>query len=371
MMASWKKNIFKRLNLIVLPLTILFWSIAVNGEESTSDAPRILAEADALFEKGAYNKAGEKYTQAAPFLGEAKAKSAAYQRAVESYNKGELYYEEFKAIERLLDACPSQVDYPKYVEREYEIGESFYRGHRDPAYWALRFIPWMTSDDYTVEIYEKAVERAPFAKEAGYAKLQLAEKLLLKDERENREKGLKILRETIKDHRSDSKIHKLALLELGNSLYVLAASGDGDGKYNREATEVFNTFLKEYPNEQESFGIKEKILLLRDIRAKRLYNLAEFYRRSGRKDSAERYLNELVKIYPDTPQAAESEVILSNLDKSYIPEAVMPEVKQRTVKYRSYSLPADDEELLITPEESKGKWLLPIYSLKDKTPEAE
>ncbi|MEG1980276.1 MAG: hypothetical protein RR060_06090, partial [Victivallaceae bacterium] len=155
MMVIGIKNIFKCFNLIILQMIVLFAATAVNGEEAAADAGKLLAEADALFDKGTYNKAGEKYTQVAPFLGEAKAKSAAYQRAVESYNKGELYYEEFKAIERLLDACPSQVDYPKYVEREYEIGESFYRGHRDPAYWALRFIPWMTSDDYTIEIYEK------------------------------------------------------------------------------------------------------------------------------------------------------------------------------------------------------------------------
>ena len=56
-----------------------------------------------------------------------------------AYRMCGLYYEEFKAIELLLDKYAEFGNYQELVDREFEIGEAFHRGRRDPAFWALRW----------------------------------------------------------------------------------------------------------------------------------------------------------------------------------------------------------------------------------------
>ena len=86
----------------------------------------------------------------------------------------ELYYREFKAIEKLLTLYPEYADFGPLIDREFELGELYFQGKREPAFWALRFIPWLTDEDHAEEIFKRALARAPFAKFGAKAHLRLA-----------------------------------------------------------------------------------------------------------------------------------------------------------------------------------------------------
>ena len=286
-------------------------------------------------------------------------KAAAAKEAMKSYRKANLLYKEFIVIERLLNSYPAEVDFAKLVEREYEIADKYYNGHRDPEFWSLRWIPWLVGPDRSEEMLRKALKHAPYAQTAPQAKLRLAVLLI---ENEKVLEGLKELREMIKNY-PKSKFCKFAYLELGNALFQLSLTGDGDGKFNSEALSVFKEFIKKYPKAAEIDWIKKCQLRSKDIQAKRLLGIAKFYKRLGRTAPAERYLNDILVKYPDSKSADKSEEILSEIDKSYIPENFRPALKSRYQKYDVIPIPSQTSRIILVPENSNGKHLYPIRDL--------
>ena len=77
-------------------------------------------------------------------------------------------------------------------------------------------------------------------------------------------------------------------------------------------------------------------------------------------------MTEVMRRFPDTQTAAESEKLLTELDKTYFPEKVAPAVAAEYPKYETLKFPEEEQKLLLAPENSNGKFLLPIYDLNIK-----
>ncbi|QSH40164.1 outer membrane protein assembly factor BamD [Lentisphaerota bacterium ZTH] len=283
-------------------------------------------------------------------------KAGAVKAAMDAYSKAKFYHKEFNMIEKLLAGYPSEVDFGKMVDREYELADLYFNGHRDPAFWSLRWVPWLTGPDKSIEMYSKALKHAPFAKSAPRARLRLAVLLIEKDKFDD---AMKQLRKLIKDTPT-SRYCKYAYLELGNALFELSKRGDGDGKYNREALKVFKEFKEKYPKAAENDWIDKCLLKSKDIQAKRMLGIAKFYNRIGRTAPAERYLNDILLKYPDSKSADKSEEILTEIDKSYVPEGFRPELKSRLQSYSVIPIPAEPSNIIQVPENSGNRLLLPM-----------
>jgi len=279
--------------------------------------------------------------------------------AAEAWRKTGLLYKEFGVIEKILRKYPTRCDFERWTDREYAIARAFGDGHRDPSFWQLRFIPWLTDPDRTAEVGEQALKHAPFAKSAADLRLKLA---LLYDNEGKADDSIRHLRAILRDH-PEATQSKYALLGLGEMLFFRSKRGDGDGRLTREALAVFEEFRKRYPNASETPYVEQCILKAKDIQSKRLLGIAQFYNRTGRKQAAQQYLNEVLKDYPDSRSASESERLLVKIDREYTPESFLPEVKPRTLTSPRRALPDEDHPLLIAPENSGGKYLLPIYDL--------
>lgn len=348
----------------LLPVILLLVSLCVIAQDTKSEEQNMQSTEKfqaglKKFKSGDYVGAADKFHDAEFLSKNISMKAAAAKEAMKSYRKANLLYKEFIVIERLLNSYPAEVDFGKLVEREYEIADRYYNGHRDPEFWSLRWIPWLVGPDRSEEMLKKALKHAPFAQTAPQAKLRFAVLLI---ESEKTEDGLKELRELIKNH-PKSKYCKFAYLELGNALFQLSLTGDGDGKFNNEALSIFKIFIKKYPKAAEIDWIKKCLLRSKDIQAKRLLGIAEFYKRIGRTAPAERYLNDILVKYPDSKSADKSEEILSQIDKSYIPEGFRPELKSRYQKYDVIPIPSQTSRVIMVPENSNGKYLYPIKDL--------
>ena len=101
----------------------------------------------------------------------------------------------------------------------------------------------------------------------------------------------------------------------------------------------------------------------RDIQAGRLYELAEYYERAGRKEASERYLAQVLKDYPDTTSADASERLLVKLDSTFVPEDFREKPEGRLPHYRTRPIPAEASQLLIAPGDSDRRFLLPVFSV--------
>jgi outer membrane protein assembly factor BamD (BamD/ComL family) len=323
-------------------------------------------EAAALFQQGLKEVKAKTYRQAAKTFLKAKdtaddvtLKGKALKEAMLNFRRAKLYGEEFKCIEMLLNSYSAQVDYATMVEREYAIGNIYFKGYRDPAFWQLRWVPWLTAPDKTLKVYLKALKRAPFSPQAPRVKLRVA---CLYIENGKIEKSLAILRNMIKDHPSE-KITKFAYLELANALFQLAQTGDGDGKYNSEAIRLLRDFLKKYPKASECAWVEKTLLKTKDLAAKRLYSMAKFYNHMGKTETSERYLSDVLTKYPDTATVDDAEELLTHIDKEFAPTGFRPELKSRLQKYREMPIPEEDTPIMVTPQASGGKWLLPVRDL--------
>lgn len=351
-------------------LLMLGWLIAASASAVFADD----AEASQLYEKGhklygdgAYYDAGKVFAEAEQRADANAIKANSLLAQVGAWRMCELYYREFKAIEKLLTLYPEYADFGPLIDREFELGELYAQGKREPAFWALRFIPWLTDEDHAEEIFKRALARAPFAKFGAKAHLRLA---YIYDQSGRVKESIEQLREIVRDY-PHSEQHRLAMLALAEGLLELSRRGDGDGSYIREAADVLARFNERYPDAEEKEWARRKLLEAKDIQAKRLYDMAEFYRRSGRQEAAERYLARIVSELPESKYAADSEAQLVDLDNSYLPGDFLPDPESRLPKIKSYSLPPEARHVLLSPGVGDHHFLTPVYDLKrDATREA-
>lgn len=278
-----------------------------------------------------------------------------------------MLYREYEDIETLLTQYPEYARFGEMIDREFEIGAEYWRGKRDPMYWSLRWIPWLIGDDKSIEVLEKALSRAPFAAAAPAARLRLA---YLYQEKGMVHKSLAELRRLIKDHPGAPEC-RYAYLALADGLFELSRSGDGDGRYVREASDVLAEFRKRYPEAEENEWARRKQLESKDIQAARLYETAEFYRKNGREAVAARYLARVVRDYPESAIAPRSEAELAAMDDTFVPGDFPETEGERIPSYDSYAIPAEAARVLIVPGAGGNHFLLPVPDLKPQSEEVK
>jgi len=340
-------------------VTLLNYTLSADDVEAKAE----LDKAKTAYAEGDYSDAAEAYKAAVLYADSPDIKRKALEKAADAYGKAELKYKQFKCLEGLVEGFPDRIDFEKVVNQEYKIGNEFAKGHRDIS---LSWMPWIKDNNRAPEIYQAVLKQAPFAKFAPELKLRLGRMLL--EEGENK-KALDTFRQLIKQH-PKTKEAKFGRFELANALVQLAGkAGDGDGTYAREAEEVLKETLKLYPNDPETTWINESIKETDDVRAERLYNLAKFYKGRENPEAATRYFNDLIARFPDSEYVADAEKQLAELDENYKPK----ERNKSDEEYPYPTLSMEDERkvVLIAPEASGGKWLLPIEDLDPDSKHAD
>lgn len=307
------------------------------------------------FIAGDFRAAAKAYEAAELYADTPDLKLEAIQKAAESFGKAGLKYKQFLCLKKQISGFADKIDYGKTVEAEYAIGNEFLRGHRDVT---LSWLPWIKERNRAVTIYETILKQVPFAKFAPMLQLRLGRMYI---ENGEYKKSLKVLRTLIRKH-PKTEAAKYGRFELANALVQLAGkAGDGDGAYAREAEDLLKESLKLYPDDPETQWLKESQDDTDAVRAERLYNLAEFYESRDNNEAAIRYFHDLLSRFPDSAYSKKAEKHLVNLDDNYKPRKVKK--KKAVNPYPSVSIPNERGVILVAPEASGGKWMLPIEDL--------
>ena len=311
-----------------------------------------------LEREGEYRKAAKRFIDAELLTSDKTVKANALSNAARAYRQAELYGSEFDCIERLIDEHMSRIDFTAAVNREYEIADAFYKGHRDAMF---EWFPFIKDSDRFLECAEAALEHAPCAEPAGAVRLRLG-RMYLDDQKP--EKAIEKFQEVLDLHPGTDSAY-YAELGLADVYCQLAEHGDGDGHWARLAIEKLDHFIETYPEAPEIQWVKEQRLEIDKIQAKRLHDLAKYHHRMGRDDLAEYYLSMVVRQYGETEHAIPSERLLAEIDETYeAPPESMPRKDPAHYDFVRNPIPLEDSDLLIAPENSDGKWLLPIRDLK-------
>ena len=345
----------------LVPILLLCFS-SVLLFSADAEAAKTYEEGYKAYQAQEYYKAAKLFEDTRILADNPTIKANSLRALVGAWRMCQMPYREFKTIEALLTGYPEFANFKELVKREYELGAAYYRGEREPAYWQLRKIPWLKGENKCVEIYNAALKHAPFMPEAPGARLSLAH---LYDEAGKTKASLEQYRIIIRDF-PESEACRYALTALANGLLILAEQGDGDGKYMAEAVDVLNTFRKKFPEAGELAWVDRKLIECRNIQAKKHYELASYYARSGETAAACRYLAVVLKDYPDSATASDAEKMLVSLDKSFMPGDFQSGKSGHLPKLETYNIPSDAERILIVPGRN-NHYLVPVPDLSNKT----
>ena len=281
--------------------------------------------------------------------------------AARAYRKARKYGAEFDCLQKLAEGHVTRINFTEVVKRQFEIGDKFFAGHRDRF---ISWIPFITKDNRTMEIYEKALKNAPCTTAAPEARLRLGRLYLDND---NPDKAIQCFADTIKLH-PDSEEARYAALELSNTLLHKSRRGDGDSQNAKLALEAFDSFLEKHPDDPQTDWIKRSRDEVYTIMAERLYNTGKFYMDEKKYDVAQRYFATVIRDYTKTRPAAAAERMLAEIDRDYKAKGLHWTPERRAFKESAF--PREESPVIRIPD-SGSRWLLPIRDIKGGTIEKD
>ncbi|HOK03866.1 MAG TPA: outer membrane protein assembly factor BamD [Victivallales bacterium] len=340
-------------------LAILIIFVKLNISIADDSAARLKFD-EGLTEqkKSNYSAAGEKFMDAAFLADDRVLKINALKNAAECFKKAKSLYKEFTAIEKLLKNYPSEVDFNALVEREFEIGNLFYAGKREPA---ISWMPWIKNEDKSLEIYEAVKKNAPFAKFASKLKFRIG---ILYLEQNKIDEAIEAFEE-INEYHKGAEEEKFAMFELANIYLKKASRGDSDGSWGKKARTTLRNIIKKYPDDKDILWAKQELKTADTLNAEKAFAIADFYRKRGNTDAAARYMNDIITEYPKTEIAEKALIKLNEMGKKYFEPPIKPEqFDYAEKKYKNLPMPQEKEKYIEVPSDSQGKWLLPIEDLE-------
>ena len=150
---------------------LILCGVAFAGDD---EAAKVYSEGHELYQKREFYEAAKKFEKSEILAESPAIKANSLVARIGAWRMCKMIRRELECINTLLDRYPEYSDYKNLSDRIYEIGDRYYAGEREPSFWHLRWIPFLNDGDKTIEIYQKALERAPFAPAAARTRLRLA-----------------------------------------------------------------------------------------------------------------------------------------------------------------------------------------------------
>ena len=319
---------------------------------------------DALRDAEQYEKeedhydAAEKYMAVELYASDPVPKANALIGAARNYRKAGFFGKELECLERLVDEHINRIDYARVVTRMYQIGDAFFDGHKDAA---ISWLPFIHDKNRMEDAYRLALKHAPSAPEAPVARLRLA---IMRMDSRDPVSAVDELQAIMKLH-PETDAARNAYIQLAYLYTKLAENGDGDGKWATLAAEQLDAFIEKYPDDRQIPWAKKQRELVDSINVKRLYGLAEYYHRKGNDEAAKGYLGQIIRDYGTSKDAIPAEKLLAEIDSTYTPpEKDAPRKPEYRIKIQQNTIPEERSRIMIVPENSDGRFLLPVRDLE-------
>ena len=213
------------------------------------------------------------------------------------------YNDAHKLYQKILNSYPKTVSLNKIIQRELEIGFKFIEGAKRSFCGLYIF----TSHNFGVGIVKNTLKIYPYAESAEGYHFKLANYLF---KSENYDEALQEYENFITIY---PKSRLLAEAEYRISLCYLGIYRGSTYEITPllEAQKTTSKFDKRYPDSSLNNEVKKLQLDINSMMAKRDYDVALFYIKSGKLKSARIYLEGIIRNYPDTEWAKESNELLT------------------------------------------------------------
>jgi len=205
----------------------------------------------------------------------------------------ERYYQAYEWFEKQLAQFPNGQFFERALEYEYQCADAFLGGKKRIV-WGIFYISG--KDDAVGVILPRVVEHAPGSELAQRSLLRIAdyhykeqhwpEAVLAYD---------KYLEVFAREEKASYAMHQAARASL--SAY---RGPEFDDTPLLEARQRYQMFSQRFPLQADRADVPRILEQIRLSLARKLYTTAEFYRRTGRPDSAKYYYRLVVQQYPAT-----------------------------------------------------------------------
>ncbi|MGZ8920034.1 MAG: outer membrane protein assembly factor BamD, partial [Limisphaerales bacterium] len=219
----------------------------------------------------------------------------------------------FKAYQELVEKYPKASNYDDVVKRQFIIANR-YLGGQWFKLWGV--IPFFSSMDKTVAMYEKLLKNGPYSEIAPQAQMSIG---TAREKQSDYPAAVKAY-ETAADKYHDRKeVSADALYKAGLAYLKQASTAEYDQSVAGHAIATFTDFMTLYPNDQRVPEAQKLIADLRTEQARGSMLVARFYEKKRQWDGALVYYNEVLIRDPQSKYAEEAKQRIE-------------EIKQRTLQ---------------------------------------
>ncbi len=265
------------------------------------------SQAEGLFQNGKYKKAIGEYRKLIRYYsGSLYAPRAQYAIGASYEALGE-YYQAAEEYQKVIDKYPSSNKVGDVVKSQYRLGNLLFKEHIKGK---LKKVFVESNYEKAAKVYQLVVKNAPYGKIAAEVQYRIG---LSYRQDGNYAEAAPAYRKVIENYPNSPWVEK-AYYEIGLSYLSQSLPPSYSQTMADSALKQFQEFLIRYPDSGLTSKVREKIKLLRERKAEKLYQIAEFYDKQGSIKAAGIYYREVVKKYPESDWAAFSRERLSVLE---------------------------------------------------------
>lgn len=283
---------------VLLPVATLFLAacgadsdvpiLAGSAQSSASEGETLYQEAKQADDAGKTDRAIKLYDKTATRYPLApSAAEARFRQAQLLDQKGEIE-DAFEAYDEFLQRYPGSPQYTAALNRQASMAQAAAEGDVKSSFLGLKT---KLSLDKTVEMLGKVRDHAPKSQAAAKAQFTIGEAYQSK---KKYKEAIDAFRKLVNDQPNCAQAPE-ALFRVGQILMENAERGNQNQANLDLAREAFNDYLIQYPGHSRNAEARKLIDKLGTRDLQRSFDIAEFYLKSGRPESAKVYYRDIVK----------------------------------------------------------------------------
>lgn len=326
---------------------------------------RLKSRAQKAYTVGNYGRANSYFTKIYAFAKKAQNRAFALVNSGYSVQGSGKLFAAHEIYQNAIKKFPGLIDFKTIQNKEEKIAEYLYTEK-------INNIHWYTSFDQPIKVYRDIIKNSPFSKQTPLGYLRIAEMQALQGEEEEAVQSyLKILSKYPK-----AEVAADARFALGEYYLEVSRDADGDGELIKNAKSQFTLFINAYPKHKKKDAASKYLTQIREQQAEKLYKLAAFYTWEAHKrpETSKRYLRDLIRKYENTKMIPNAQALLAALEngdstiikeKSRITNNTNSTPKVKGTVIYTKEMRSKDKNIIIHPDESDGRWMLPIRDLNN------
>jgi outer membrane protein assembly factor BamD (BamD/ComL family) len=262
--------------------------LAGNTQSAAADGEALYQKAKQADDAGKTGRAIKLYDEVAtryPFA--QSAAQARYRQAQMLDQQGEIE-DAFEAYDKFLQRFPGSPLYASALSRQASMAQSAAEGDVKSSFLGLKT---KLSLEKTVAMLEKVRDHAPKSPTAAKAQFTIGEAYQAK---KKYKEAIDAFRKLVNDQPSSAQAPE-ALFRVGEILLENADRGNQNQANLDLSREAFNDYLIQYPGHSRNAEARKLIDSLGGRDLQRSFDIAEFYLKTGKPESAKVYYRDIVR----------------------------------------------------------------------------